>query len=211
MSGGSFPEGLGTLRVTHHSMSQPSTASWKLASSSRRLLGHVSHRTRWPVPLMSKGSEDACTSSGIATFLPAAFHGTASPESSAARAHRWPALPRSRRGRQSGVTAAPMQTPAAQFIGVCSSAKTYEMDENLLSMSDPISRPQERLIHAGACIRPPPLQRRPVSSLHPYAAMERSPTAMPPLSEPRRGSVGQIPLPPRLQTLLVPRLQAHLQ
>src|SRR5215831_7024416 len=78
------------------------------------------------------------------------------------------------------------QNPFAQFIGVCSSAKTCEMDENLLSMSDPISRLQERLMHAGAFIPPPPLQRRPVSSLHPYAAVERSPTAMPPLSEPRR-------------------------
>src|SRR6266481_6647215 len=102
MSGGSFPEGLGTLRVTHHSMSQPSTASWKLASSSRRLLGHVSHRTRWPVPLMSKGSEDACTSSGIATFLPAALHGTASLETSAGRAPHWPPLRFAPRGQQSG-------------------------------------------------------------------------------------------------------------
>src|SRR5215475_13406404 len=76
MSGGSFPEGLCKLRVTHHSISQPSTASWQLASASRRLLGHVSHRARWPAPLMSKGSEDACTSSGIATFLLAASHGT---------------------------------------------------------------------------------------------------------------------------------------
>jgi hypothetical protein len=75
------------------------------------------------------------------------------------------------------------RNPFTQFIGVCSSAKTGEMDENFLSMSDPISRLQERLIHAGACIHPPPLQRRPVSRLPPYAAMERSPTAMPPLSE----------------------------
>src|SRR5437879_5146936 len=99
-------------------MSQPSTASWQLASAPRRLLGHVSHRTRWPVPLMSKGSEDACTSSGIATFLLAALHGTACPESNAARAHRWPSLPWSRRGRQSGVTADPAQTPA----GLCAGA-----------------------------------------------------------------------------------------
>src|SRR2546427_12292201 len=90
MSGGSFPEGLCTLRVTHHRIAQPSTASWQLASASRRLLGHVSHRARWPAPLMSKGSEDACTSSGIATFLLAAFHGTACPETSAARARRSP-------------------------------------------------------------------------------------------------------------------------
>src|SRR5262249_54506451 len=69
MSGWGFPEGLCTLLANHHSMSQPSTASWKLASSSRRLSGHVSHRARWPAPLMPKGSWDACTSQGIATFL----------------------------------------------------------------------------------------------------------------------------------------------
>src|SRR5512145_421810 len=102
LSGGSFPEGLCTLRVTHHSMSQPSTASWQLASASRRLLGHVSHRARWPAPLMSKGSEDACTSSGIATFLLAAFHGTASPATSAGRAPHWPLLLFAPRGPQSG-------------------------------------------------------------------------------------------------------------
>src|SRR3989442_14040606 len=102
MSGCSFPEGLCTLRVTHHSISQPSTASWKLASSSRRLLGHVSHRARWPAPLMSKGSEDACTSSGIATFLLAAFHGTACLETSAALAPHWPSLLFAPRGQQSG-------------------------------------------------------------------------------------------------------------
>ena len=69
MSGWHFPEGLCTLLANHHSISQPSTASWKLASSSRRLSGHVSHRARWPAPLMPKGSWDACTSQGIATFL----------------------------------------------------------------------------------------------------------------------------------------------
>src|SRR5919198_5297572 len=62
----------------------------------------------------------------------------------------------------------------AQFIAVCSNAKTCEIGENLLSVSDPISRLQERLIHVGALIRPPTLQRRPVSGLHSYAAMERS-------------------------------------
>jgi hypothetical protein len=67
----------------------------------------------------------------------------------------------------------------AQFIGVCSSAKTCAIDENLRSVSDPILRLQERLIHAGALIRPPTLQRRPVSSIHPYPPMERSPSAMP--------------------------------
>src|SRR5262249_33793158 len=69
MSGWPFPEGLCTLLANHHSISQPSTASWELASPSRRLSGHVSHRARWPAPLMPKGSWDACTSHGIATFL----------------------------------------------------------------------------------------------------------------------------------------------
>src|SRR2546423_11123069 len=115
MSGGSFPEGLCTLRVTHHRIAQPSTASWQLASASRRLLGHVSHRARWPAPLMSKGSEDACTSSGVATFLLAALHGTASLGTSAAPARRW--LPRRfvSRGRQSGGAVAPALTPASPF------------------------------------------------------------------------------------------------
>src|SRR5215510_11665255 len=61
----------------------------------------------------------------------------------------------------------------AQFIGVCSNAKTCEIGENLLSVSDPILRPQERLIYVGALVRPRTLQRRPVSRLHPYVAMER--------------------------------------
>jgi hypothetical protein len=45
----------------------------------------------------------------------------------------------------------------AQIIAVCSSAKPCEIGENLLSVSDPISRLQERLIHVGARIRPPTL------------------------------------------------------
>src|SRR2546428_6845343 len=112
MSGCSFPEGLCTLRVTHHSISQPSTASWKLASSSRRLLGHVSHRARWPAPLMSKGSEDACTSSGIATFLLAAFHGTVCPATSAAHARHWRFQPWWRHDRQNGGGGVPAQKTA---------------------------------------------------------------------------------------------------
>src|SRR6266704_5840519 len=61
----------------------------------------------------------------------------------------------------------------AQFIAVCSSVKPCEIGENLLSVSGPISRLQEKLIHVGALIRPPTLQRRPVSGLHQYAAVER--------------------------------------
>src|SRR5438067_13742027 len=89
----------------------------------------------------------------------------------------------------------------AQFIGVCSSAKTCEIDENLRSVSDPIVRLQERLIHAGTQIRPPTLQRRPVSSIHPYLTMERSPTAMSPLSEPQHWSLGYVSLPAWTETL----------
>ena len=89
------------------------------------------------------------------------------------------------------------QNHFAQFIGVCSSVKTCEIGENLLSVSDPISGPQERLIHAGALVSPPPLQRRTVSSLHPYAAVERSSAPMSPVPEPRRRSLGHVPLPTR--------------
>src|SRR4030095_15902762 len=73
MSGCAFPVGLCTLLVNHHGISQPSTTSWELASPSWRLLGHVSHAMRWPIALMSKGSDGACTPSGIPTFLLAAF------------------------------------------------------------------------------------------------------------------------------------------
>jgi hypothetical protein len=45
----------------------------------------------------------------------------------------------------------------AQFIAVCSCAKTCAIGENLLSVSDPISGPEEMLIHVGALVRPPAL------------------------------------------------------
>src|SRR5215831_1295174 len=96
-------------------------------------------------------------------------------------------------------------------IAVCSSAKPCEIGENLLSVLDPISRPEERLIHAGALVRPPTLQRRSMSRLHPYVAVERSSPPVSPVPEPGHRSVGDIPLSPRLQTLLVQRLQAYLQ
>src|SRR4030095_8765055 len=38
----------------------------------------------------------------------------------------------------------------AQFIAVCRRAKTCAIGENLLSVSDPISGPEEMLIHVGA-------------------------------------------------------------
>src|SRR5215470_6924159 len=89
-------------------------------------------------------------------------------------------------------------TGDAQFIAVCSSAKPCEIGENLLSVSDPISRLQERLIYVGALIRPPTLQRRPVSGLHPYAAVERSSPPMSPVPEPGHRSVGDVSLPTRV-------------
>src|SRR5262245_56279892 len=57
----------------------------------------------------------------------------------------------------------------AQFIAVCSSAKPCEIGENLLCVSDPISRLQERLIDARALIHPPTLQHRTLPSLYTYA------------------------------------------
>src|SRR5215510_13333082 len=91
--------------------------------------------------------------------------------------------------------------PVAQFLAVCSSAKPCEIGENLLSVSDPISQLQERLIHVGALVRPPALQRRTVSRLHSYAAMERSAAPMSVVSEPQRWSLGRLPLPARTATL----------
>ena len=90
------------------------------------------------------------------------------------------------------------QNEFAQFIAICRSAKTCEIGENLLSVADPISRLQERLSHVDALIRPPTLQRRPVSGLHPYAAVERSSPPMSPVPEPGCGSVGDVPLSPRV-------------
>src|SRR5262249_52665760 len=87
--------------------------------------------------------------------------------------------------------------PVAQFSAVCSNAKTCDIGEKLLSVSDSILRPQERLIHAGALVHPRTLHRRPVSRLHPYATVARSPAAMSPVPEPGRGAVGHVPLPPR--------------
>jgi hypothetical protein len=48
----------------------------------------------------------------------------------------------------------------AQFIGVCSNAKTYEIGENLLSVANPISSAEGMLIHAEVVISLPTLQRR---------------------------------------------------
>src|SRR5919108_1389967 len=67
------------------------------------------------------------------------------------------------------------------------------------------------LSHAGTLAFAPPLQRCTVSSLHPYAPVERSPAPMSPVPEPPRWTMGDVPLSARGQTLLVSRLQAHLQ
>src|SRR5215468_391500 len=83
----------------------------------------------------------------------------------------------------------------AQFIAVCSSVKPCAIGENLHSVLDPISRLQERLISVSALIHSPTPQRRPVSGLHPYAAVERSSPPMSPLSEPQCWSLGDISLP----------------
>src|SRR5262249_9693617 len=92
-------------------------------------------------------------------------------------------------------------TEVAQFIAVCSSAKPCVISENLLSVSDPISRPEERLIDASALVRPPALQRRTVSNLHSYAALERSVPPVSPLSEPPRRALGHLPRPAGPETL----------
>src|SRR5215831_4378730 len=93
------------------------------------------------------------------------------------------------------------QTPVAQFIAVCSSAKPCAIGENLRSVPDPISRLQERLIYGGALIHSPTPQRRPVSGLHPYAAVERSSPPMSPVPEPPCWSLGDLSLPAWTATL----------
>src|SRR5262249_46295615 len=80
-----------------------------------------------------------------------------------------------------------------------------------LSVAELVSRPQEILSHADALPFARPLQRCTVPSLHPSAAVARSSTAMSALPEPPHWPVGHIPISPRVQTLLVPSLQAHLQ
>src|SRR5438445_11779641 len=67
------------------------------------------------------------------------------------------------------------------------------------------------LSHAGTLTCAPPLQRRPVPSLHPYAPVERPSAAMSSLPEPSHWPLGHVPVPPWMHTLLVSRLQAHLQ
>src|SRR5687768_7177348 len=67
------------------------------------------------------------------------------------------------------------------------------------------------LTHAASLICTPALQSRTMPSLHPCVALERSPAPMSPLPEPRRQSLGYVPLSARVKTLRVPRLPAYLQ
>src|SRR5215471_3920106 len=67
------------------------------------------------------------------------------------------------------------------------------------------------LNHVHSLPSPPTLQHGHMLHLYPYAPMERSPPAMSSVSQSRRQSVGEVPLPTGVQTLLVQRLQAHLQ
>src|SRR5215471_4656650 len=67
------------------------------------------------------------------------------------------------------------------------------------------------LNHVHSLPSPPTLQHGHMPHLYPYAPMERAPPAMSPVSQSRRRSVGEVPLPTGMQTLRVQRLQAHLQ
>src|SRR5215510_12350556 len=67
------------------------------------------------------------------------------------------------------------------------------------------------LSHAGTLAFAPPLQRRTVPSVPPYAPVARSSAPMSSLPESPHWTVGHLPIPPQVQTLLVPSLQAHLQ
>src|SRR5947209_8565130 len=74
-----------------------------------------------------------------------------------------------------------------------------------------MSRQLEVLLNADPLALTPAVQCRNLSNLYPCLAMERSPTAVSPLPQSRCRSLGQLPRPAGMQTLLVQRLQAHLQ
>ncbi len=82
MSGSGFPEGLCTLLVNHHAISQPSTASWRLAFSSQRLSGPCYSHCRVACMLRSNGSWGTCIPQGITTFLHYASRRNAAPGAS---------------------------------------------------------------------------------------------------------------------------------
>ncbi len=81
MSGSGFPEGLCTLLVNHPAISQPSTASWRLAFSSQRLSGPCYSPCRVACRLRSNGSRGTCIPQGITTFLHYASRRTAASQS----------------------------------------------------------------------------------------------------------------------------------
>jgi len=81
MSGSGFPEGLCTLLVNHHAISQPSTASWRLAFSSQRLSGPCYSHCRVACMLRSNGSWGTCIPQGITTFLHYASRRSTAPQS----------------------------------------------------------------------------------------------------------------------------------
>src|SRR5215475_608937 len=99
----------------------------------------------------------------------------------------------------------------AQFLAVCRSVKTAGKCENLPPSTEQVARHQEMLSHADALAFTPALQRRPVPSLHPYTPVERPSAAMSALPERPHWPLGHVPVSTWLQTLLVSRLQAHLQ
>src|SRR5262249_8188054 len=65
--------------------------------------------------------------------------------------------------------------------------------------------------YAASLLYPPTLQRRAMSSVYPHPPVERSPPPWSPVPQSRERSVGPAPLPSRVQTLPVHRLQANLQ
>src|SRR5262249_51791266 len=80
--------------------------------------------------------------------------------------------------RQAGVAG------VAQFIAVCRSVKMSGTCENVPPSAEQISRHQEMLSHASALAFAPPLQRRTVPNVPPYAPVERASAAMSSLPEP---------------------------
>src|SRR5262245_9117344 len=78
-------------------------------------------------------------------------------------------------------------------------------------LSVPESCVQEILNDASALLSPSTLQCRYLPRLSPHAPVARSPTPVPPVSQPQRRALGELSLPARSQTLLVQRLSADLQ
>src|SRR5205823_13523459 len=72
-------------------------------------------------------------------------------------------------------------------------------------------RPLEVLRNADPLAFTPAVQCRNLPNLYPCLAMERTPAPMSSVPEPGRRSLGDVPLPAGMQTLLVQRLQAYLQ